>query len=115
MEHHGIKTNIVQAIFSRKFIFGVIGFVAIIFLSRIEVVIAVYRNNVLQASGFYNQFILGALKSEAMMLCLPIICSLPYTISFVEDIKSGFIKSYLHRVRYNEYLLGKVIGCGLSG
>lgn len=115
MEHHALKSNIQQSILSRRFLFGVLAFVFVVFFSQIEVVINVFRSSGLQQSDFYNQFILGALKSDAMILSLPIICALPFTVSFVEDIKSGFIKSYLHRITVREYIVSKVVTCAISG
>ena len=38
---------------------------------------------------------LNALTSDAMTLALPIIAALPFTSSFIDDIKSGFVKEYL--------------------
>lgn len=115
MEHHGIKSNIMQSIFSQKFLIAVMVFVVMVFFSRIEVVIGVFRNGELLASNFCNQFILQALKSHGVILCLPIVCALPYTVSFVEDLQSGFIKSYIHRINVKEYLVGKIVACTFSG
>lgn len=115
MEQHAIKSNIFQAIFSQKFLFGIFAFVFVVVFSQINIAINVFRNGGLQPNGFCNQFMLNALKSDAMIFSLPIICSLPYTISFVEDMQSGFIKFCLHRITVKDYLLGKVIACLLSG
>lgn len=115
MEHNTLKSNIQQSILSHRFLFGVLAFVFVVFFSKIEMVVSVLRNNGLQQSDFCNQFILGALKSYAMILSLPIICALPFTVSFVEDMQSGFIKSYLHRVNVKEYIVSKVITCAVSG
>jgi len=46
---------------------------------------------------------------------MPILCALPYTASFVEDIRSGFLKQYLPRSGKKAYIRGKLIACGLSG
>lgn len=115
MEHHPLKSNIIQAIFSRKFLFAVLAFVFVVFFSQINIAINAFRSSGLQPNGFCNQFMMNALKSDAMVLALPIICSLPYTISFVEDMQSGYIKSYLHRITTKDYLIGKVVACGISG
>jgi hypothetical protein len=58
---------------------------------------------------------MDALKSDWVTLALPILCALPFTAAYVDDVKSGFIKQYLHRSGVRQYIKGKLIACGLSG
>lgn len=67
------------------------------------------------ANGFHGTLILEALSKDAVTLALPILCALPYTASFIDDVKSGFIKSYLPRTTVSRYLRGKVGACIISG
>jgi hypothetical protein len=46
---------------------------------------------------------------------LPILAALPYTASFIDDVKSGFIKEYLPRTTVPRYIAGKAVGCAVSG
>ena len=39
----------------------------------------------------------------------------PYTASFLDDVKSGFIKAYLPRTSVSRYIAGKAAACALSG
>lgn len=66
-------------------------------------------------NGFSATLILNALESNWMTLALPILCAIPCTASFVEEIKSGFIKEYLHRTTVKKYIGGKIGACALSG
>lgn len=66
-------------------------------------------------AGFHAQLVLDALRSDWVTLALPVLCALPYTTSFVDDVKSGFIKSYLHRAGMAAYIRGKLTACALSG
>jgi len=110
-----IASNIRQAIFSRGFFIGVIGIVLVIFLSSTESIIGAFRADALQPNGFHATLVLTALLADGMTLALPILCALPYTASFVDDVKSGFIKQYLHRTTVKDYIFGKLAACALSG
>ena len=55
-----------------------------------------YRNELLDY-GMHFTVLQKALQSEAVYLMMPVICSLPFSAAFLEDISCGFIKSYLPR------------------
>ncbi len=111
-----IVSNIRQAIVNRNFLLSAIGVVLVVFLSSTESIIEMFRMDAaLKPNGFYALLVLGALSTNSMTLVLPIFCALPYTASFVDDIKSGFIKQYLHRTDIKNYTAGKLIACALSG
>jgi hypothetical protein len=67
------------------------------------------------ANGYHAQIIIKALTSQEVTLALPIICALPYTAAYVDDIKSGFAKQYLPRSGVGAYIRGKLVACSLSG
>ncbi len=110
-----ILSNIHQAVFNKSFAIGTASVVLIMLLGAIEDVIAVFRSEELLSYGYHYEMVSKALFSEAMILALPIICTLPYTVSFTDDIKSGFIKEYLPRTNISGYISGKIIACYLSG
>ena len=66
-------------------------------LSSVQGILAGFRAAELLSPGFHSDLIMGALSSETMALALPILAALPYTASFIDDVKSGFIKEYLPR------------------
>ena len=45
--------------------------------------------------------LLKALSSDIILLVTPILAAIPYTSSFVDDVKTGYIKAYLPGVREN--------------
>ena len=104
-----------QAILSRGFLIGVLGTALVLLLSSVQGILAGFRSAELLSPGFHSDLIMGALSSEAMALALPILAALPYTASFIDDVKSGFIKEYLPRTTVPRYIAGKAVGCAVSG
>ena len=104
-----------QAIFSRGFIISAAGTALILLLSSVQGILSAFRSAELLSPGFHSDLIMGALSSEAMALALPILAALPYTASFIDDVKSGFIKEYLPRTTVPRYIAGKAVGCAVSG
>ena len=104
-----------QAIFSRGFVISTVGTAIILLFSSVQGILAGFRSAELLSPGFHSDLIMGALSSEAMALALPILAALPYTASFIDDVKSGFIKEYLPRTTVPRYIAGKAVGCAVSG
>jgi len=110
-----IASNIVQALGGKGFLIGFLAVACLLFLSSVEGVLSAFRSETLLNNGYHAEFVMNALSSDAMTLVLPIVAALPYTVSFVEDIKSGFVKAYLPRTTTNGYILGKLSACAISG
>ncbi len=89
--------------------------ILVIVLSSLESIIQAARSTEPLQNGFHAQFIITTLSSDWVTLALPILCALPFTATFVDDVKSGFIKQYLHRSGIKTYIKAKLIACGLSG
>ena len=104
-----------QAIFSRGFIISAAGTALVLLLSSVQGILAGFRAEGLLVCGYHSDLVMGALSSEAMALALPILAALPYTASFIDDVKSGFIKEYLPRTTVPRYIAGKAVGCAVSG
>ena len=102
-----ICAGLQQAIFSRGFIISAVGTALILLLSSVQGILAGFRSAELLSPGFHSDLIMGALSSEAMALALPILAALPYTASFIDDVKSGFIKEYLPRITEPFYMVDK--------
>ena len=96
-----------QAIFSRGFIISTVGTAIILLLSSVQGILAGFRSAELLSPGFHSDLIMGALSSDAMARALPILAALPYTASFIDDVKSGFIKEYLPRITEPFYMVDK--------
>ena len=96
-----------QAIFSRGFIISTVGTAIILLLSSVQGILAGFRSAELLSPGYHSDRIMGALSSDAMARALPILAALPYTASFIDDVKSGFIKEYLPRITEPFYMVDK--------
>lgn len=104
-----------QAVFSKSFLVSWIGVVAIIAVSSIQQILEAFRADELLMIGFHDTFIANALVSDGMTLALPILAALPFTASFVDDVKSGYIKAYLPRTTRLNYLTSRCVACAVSG
>ena len=112
---NAILSNLRQSIFTGRFLLGVIFVAAAVFLASTEALLDAFRSGDLLAYGFHGSFVLQAVTSDTIILCLPIICALPYAAGYVDDVKTGFIRLYICRVSRRAYILGKVLGCIVSG
>ena len=109
------RAEIRQGLINLRFCLALIGIAVAILLSSIDGIINAFRVDILLHYGFHASILLSALASDMMTLVLPILCTLPYTTSFVDDVKSGFIKEYLPRTNIKSYLISKIIACAASG
>ena len=110
-----IRSSIRQALGGRGFLLSLGGTAAVIFLSSIKSIVTAFRSETLLAFGYHHDFIASALGSDGMTLALPLLAALPFTAVFLDDLKSGFLKEYLPRTTPAGYLLGRIVGCLLSG
>ena len=110
-----ISSDIKRALSGKGFIAGTLGMILVITLSAMETFIKLVQSPQTLSNGYHAQWIMDALSSDWVTLALPMLCALPFTTSFVDDIKSGFIKQYLPRSGRAAYIRSKLIACGLSG
>jgi hypothetical protein len=115
MRKDTVTSDIKRSLNGKGFLIGVSGMVLVIILSQIESLVTTARGAQLLPNGYHSEFIMSALSTDWVTLAIPILCALPFTTAFVDDIKSGFIKQYLHRSGTGPYIKGKLIACGLSG
>ena len=102
-----VASNLRQAVGSWGFLLSLAGAALIPLLSSVQGILAGFRSAELLSPGFHSDLIMGALSSDAMALALPILAALPYTASFIDDVKSGFIKEYLPRTTVPFYMVDK--------
>ncbi len=115
IKNYTTSSDIRRALTSRGFFISTLGIVLVILLASLESIIKVTQNTEPLMNGYHAQFIFEALSSDAFTLALPILCALPYTAAFIDDIKSGYIKLHLHRSSIGQYIKAKLIACALSG
>ena len=70
----------------------------------------------LEAMGeVWEQIMFAAMYSQIFLLVLPILCSLPHTGAFADEINSKFARLYLPRAGRWRYLVSRTISTALSG
>lgn len=86
---NSFESDLKRAVISIPFVAGVI----------IEVVI-------LLCSGF---------DSDLFRVSVPVLATFPYSTAWLLDYQSGFVKEYIPRCGVNQYIIGKIAACGISG
>lgn len=113
---HSFRSNITCALTSKGFCLGVLGMALVVLLSCVQGTIELVRNmDGLLQNGAHGALILQALEDDLVMMALPILCTLAYTTSMVDDVKCGYIKAYLPRAGRKQYVRSKIVSCALSG
>lgn len=110
-----IESNLYYSIKSLSFLLAVFGTAFAIFTGIFTELVKAFRSDNLLAYGFHNTLLQQALESDVFVFALTIICVLPYTTSYIDDLKSGYIKLYIVRAKRSDYLLGKIVACMVSG
>lgn len=104
-----------QAFTGAAFSLAVAGVVLVLLIAAFRDLYTLFTGAGLMGVGYHRQLLESAAASDSMILALPILSALPYTASYLDDVRSGFIKEYLHRTRIWDYLAGKLGACLLSG
>ena len=112
---NAIGSNLRQSVVTWRFLLGVLFVAAAVFLASTETLLKALRSEDLLDYGFHGSFVLEAVRSDTIVFCLPIVSALPFAACFVDDVKNGFIKLYIHRAGRRGYILGRSLGCVVSG
>ena len=99
----------------RGFLLAFLGAALVVLFAAFESFLGAVRSEQLLPYGYHHSLILSALSSQPMALALPILCALPYTAAFLDDVKSGFIKAYLPRTTVTRYITSQALACAISG
>jgi ABC-type transport system involved in multi-copper enzyme maturation permease subunit len=110
-----IKSNIKQALYNKVFLIGVASVCIAIFIASLESVLNTFPLTDFAESGFQAEIFLKALQSDMICLILPILCTLPFAASFLDEMKSGYVKFYLIRTNTDRYIIGKILGNAFAG
>lgn len=86
---NSFETDLFRAITSKGFILGLVLEVVVLFTSGLD--------------------------SDVFRMCVPVLCTLPYSTAWLSEYQSGFLKNCLPRTSVTSYILGKIFACGLSG
>ena len=112
---HTLCASLKQALQGRGFFLAFLGAALVVLLAAFEGFLSGFRSEQLLSYGYHHTLVLSALSSEGMALALPILCALPYTAAFLDDVKSGFIKAYLPRTTVDGYIMSRALACAASG
>ncbi len=115
--NHTILSCIKQALSGRIFLLAVSGIVSAFCIGGFAAVYAAmekYKTGLIEYGTHYT-VLETAIKSDAVCLLLPVFAALPYTAEFLEELESGYIKSYLIRAGRGRYICGKIIAAAISG
>ena len=110
-----LLASLKQSLQSWSFLLAFGGTALVLLLSAFEGFLGAFRSEQLLPYGYHHSLILSALSSQPMALALPILCALPYTAAFLDDVKSGFIKAYLPRTTVAGYITSRALACAVSG
>lgn len=111
---HAIAASLRSAILSKVFWIGM-AVMAVIMVGAGAEGLAGADHQKLLPFGTHITMIMDAMKSDMVTFAVPILCTLPYAASYLDDLKSGFIKEYLPRAGARGYISGKLLACGISG
>ena len=103
-----------RALTGRQFAIASIGAAVCVLIGAFSDVFAVFTVGG-DMFGAHRVILLNALKSDVMLLAVPILAAIPFSASFAEDKRSGFLKQYLTRTDTGSYLWGKGASSMLSG
>lgn len=89
--------------------------VILIFLSSMDTLLRLLPITSLHPNGYHTEFVQNALRSNTLASFIPIFAVLPYTASYIDDIKSKLTRFFLIRTDYTTYLVSRILVCFLSG
>lgn len=99
----------------RKWLLAVLGFIVVLYLGVLDRLVCVMRDHTLLPVGFTRELIVSALSTDAIVSFIPVLAVIPFSGTFIEEIKSNFARYLLIRSGYCHYLLGKILMCYLYG
>ena len=93
----------------RLFVICMLAIPLLIVSSQIDALVESYREGESLYSGYALSFLKKGMSADALLFCFPVLCALPYAAAFVDEIKSGAVKSILIRSTRKSYLWSKII------
>lgn len=103
-----------QAINART-VLGTFLIAMLVFLSSMDTILKLFPVSALQPNDYHTNFVLNALYSDTVVPFVPIFAVLPFTASYVDDVKSRFARFVLIRTDYTTYLISHILVCFISG
>ena len=111
---HTIRVDLKRAILNKMFLFSIIGITLCIVIPSVVMLIEQRAAGDLLSGAHLSTF-LEVLSSDIVTFVVPIFAALSYTTSYLDDMRSGYIKFYLSRGKTGQYIRAKLTACGVSG
>ncbi len=102
--------------FSIRWIYlSIAAMVLLALLTRLDTIAGIIRDGKALEQDWTINFIYDTLTGDTMLFCLPVLCTLPFSASFIDEYKSGILRFSLGRVKRRTWLISKVTATALSG
>ena len=98
-----------------RFIIGVTTIVVVLAFSSLETLLRLFPVSSALPANYHLSLLLSALGSDTTASFIPIISVLPFSSSYIDDIKNSFIRYVYIRSGKTPYLLSRIIVCFLTG
>ncbi len=113
---NSIALDIRRAVISKIFLISVAGVALAGFFGSFELMVVAFGGKLDVAFGALPvQLAFSAVSSEIMLMAAPVLCTISYTGSFVDEYNSRFLRMYLPRAGKAGYTAGKTLASALSG
>lgn len=107
--------DVKRALSVRYYLLGVIIMLLTICIDGLDILADIIRRNVFLECGWSVQFVEHMLLGDMMTFALPIVCTLPFSSSFIDEYKCGQIWYVLGRISKKRYIYSKAITTAISG
>ena len=105
----------IQQAMTPIWLMSVLGMGALVFVGSTENLIRAIEQGGLLPAEYHKSFLKTAFQSDAVVSFIPVLAVLPFSGSYVDEIKSKFARLYLIRSDYHSYLLSRIVVCFLCG
>lgn len=112
-----IVTDGRRALLSKGFLFAALGMFLVLMIGAANDLLPFLKGEAkpLYQNRYWLYVLEEAMHSDAVYFLTPILASLPFTASFVDDLKSGFLKQFLPRTTRRKYAMGRTVVTFLTG
>lgn len=86
-----------------------------IYLSSIDIMCKLLQESPILLLGYHNEFITQALQSDMIAFIIPILAPLPFSGTYVDDIKTKYARLLIFRTSINTYLISRILLCFFLG
>lgn len=108
-------SDLKRALISKEFCIGVAGTLFAGLCGALPLILAVRDGMSFGGADAYFTIAQTTLSSDIFLLAMPIVCVIPFTTAFVEELRSRFLISSLPRAGMKSYLVSKMGVTALSG